>query len=99
MATEKGIRTARLPLDEHLKLATRRVLTIDHVFQILGLVSGGKEWKEAFLEVLPAKKGIVVVKEDQGVEVASKGDNDRDNVKEEGEGESVVEEQKDGQEQ
>jgi len=55
-ATELGIATARLPIDEFLSMKSRKVLTVNHVYEILAAVSEGKEWKEAFLGVIPERK-------------------------------------------
>ncbi len=52
-----GVAHARLPIDEYVQMKTRKVLTIDHVFQILSSVSEGKDWAEAFLGTLPDRKG------------------------------------------
>ena len=58
LALEAKVSHARLPIDEFIEMKTRRVLTIDQVFQILGdVASEGKSWKDAFLTVLPARKG------------------------------------------
>ena len=59
LAVEKGLSHARLPLEEHVEMKTRKVLTIDHVFQIIANVaSEGIDWREAILKVLPARKGV-----------------------------------------
>ena len=58
LALEKGVAHARLPIDEFVKMKTRKVLTVDHVFSILAAVTSGKSWKDAFLDVLPDRKGI-----------------------------------------
>ena len=55
-AGKLGVRTARLPIDEFINMKTRKVLAVNHVYEILALVSQGKSWKEAFLEVLPSRK-------------------------------------------
>jgi len=57
-ATELGIYTARLPIDEFLNMKTRKVLTVNHVFEILAAVTEGKKWKEAFISVIPERKMI-----------------------------------------
>lgn len=64
LAQKCSIRTARLPLSEHLIIKTRTVLTINQVFDIIVGVSEGKAWKDVLLEALPSRKGIKA-KEDQ----------------------------------
>ena len=56
-ATELGIKTARLPIDEFINMKTRKVLTVNHVYEILAQVCQGTSWKEAFLKILPERKG------------------------------------------
>lgn len=58
LAVDKGVAHARLPIDEFIKMKTRKVLTIDHVFSILASVTAGKSWRDSFLKVLPERKGI-----------------------------------------
>ncbi|KAJ3275349.1 tRNA methyltransferase 10 [Terramyces sp. JEL0728] len=53
----------RLPIGEYIKLGTRKVLTINHVVAIMGEYVNHKDWKEAFLRILPARKGAAA-KED-----------------------------------
>lgn len=61
IAEEQNIGHGRLPIDEFIEMKTRRVLTIDHVFAILvNVACCGMSWKDAFLEVIPQRKGIVV---------------------------------------
>jgi len=55
-ATELGITTARLPIEEYLAMKSRKVLTVNHVYEILAAVSEGKSWKDAFLGVIPERK-------------------------------------------
>ncbi|KAK9868004.1 hypothetical protein WJX84_012085 [Apatococcus fuscideae] len=55
-ATAKGIRTARLPISEHVKLTGSRVLTVNHVVNILIKWLGCRDWKAALLESIPARK-------------------------------------------
>ncbi|XP_036318406.1 tRNA methyltransferase 10 homolog A isoform X3 [Rhagoletis pomonella] len=56
-ATEIGLRTARLPLSEHVNMKTRAVLSTFHVFEILMRVTEGKSWTDAIMETLPVRKG------------------------------------------
>lgn len=57
LAVEKDLRHGRLPIGENIDMKTRKVLTIDHVFNIMVNVCNGQKWKEALLQVLPARKG------------------------------------------
>ncbi|KAJ3260628.1 tRNA methyltransferase 10 [Boothiomyces macroporosus] len=61
----------RLPIGEYIKLGTRKVLTINHV-AIMGEYVNNKDWKEAFLKVLPARKGA------QAKECVNKDQSERD---------------------
>ncbi|KAJ8683236.1 hypothetical protein QAD02_019028 [Eretmocerus hayati] len=61
LAVANGVRHGRLPLDKYLQMKARKVLTIDHVFEIILRVTEGKTWQEAFLLVLPERKNAKVV--------------------------------------
>ncbi|CAN7992745.1 unnamed protein product [Ixodes hexagonus] len=72
LAEEQGVRHARLPIDSYLVLKTRKVLTIDQVFQILLKVTEGLSWKDAFLETIPQRKGAVALNDkSEGFDEAS----------------------------
>jgi len=55
-----GIPTARLPIDQYMQMRTRKVLTVNHVFEILAAVSQGRGWGEALVQVIPGRKGATV---------------------------------------
>lgn len=55
LAVEKGIRTARLPLGEYIEMNRRKVLSILHVFEIVGGVAQNRPWQEVIMEVLPSR--------------------------------------------
>ena len=57
LAIQSGVSHGKLPIEEYLEMKTSRVLTIDHVFQIILEVSQGKSWKDAFISIIPARKG------------------------------------------
>ncbi|XP_076242457.1 tRNA methyltransferase 10 homolog A isoform X2 [Calliopsis andreniformis] len=61
LAIQTGVRHGRLPLDKFLQMKARKVLTIDHVFEILLRVSEGKTWQDAFLQVLPERKNAQLI--------------------------------------
>lgn len=60
LAVERGIRHARLPISQYVDMATRHVLTINHVFEILGQFVLHGDWAKAFFDVVPKRKGLVM---------------------------------------
>ena len=55
-ARERGVRTARLPIGEYLKMASRQVLATNHVCEImLNWLSCG-DWASSFAAVIPKRK-------------------------------------------
>ncbi|KAK6023870.1 tRNA (guanine-N(1)-)-methyltransferase [Ostertagia ostertagi] len=48
-AVKNGYDHARLPIDEFVEMKTRKVLTINHVFEILAHFSTHGDWEKAFL--------------------------------------------------
>ncbi len=56
-AEKLGITTAKLPITDNLSFAATKVLTVNHVFQILlRMREHGDDWKKALLSVLPERK-------------------------------------------
>ncbi|KAF9006692.1 guanine-1-methyltransferase-domain-containing protein [Cyathus striatus] len=56
-AKESGIRTARLPIGRYLaSLPTRKVLTVNQVFEILVKWVETRNWEEAFHCIIPKRK-------------------------------------------
>jgi tRNA (guanine9-N1)-methyltransferase len=68
LATKKGIRTAKLPLEENVILASRSVLTINQVFEILIGVAEGRTWTDVLMEVLPKRKNPKLKKSEENNE-------------------------------
>ncbi|XP_013182102.1 PREDICTED: tRNA methyltransferase 10 homolog A [Papilio xuthus] len=60
IAVEQGIRHCQLPLNKYVNMKTRKVLTIDHVFEIVVKVCEGVPWQDAILDVLPHRKGAYI---------------------------------------
>ncbi|KAI0219286.1 tRNA methyltransferase 10 [Massospora cicadina] len=55
-AKEQGIATAQLPISDFVKQVTRKVLAINHVFEILVKFLEYRDWEKAFMEVIPQRK-------------------------------------------
>lgn len=55
-ASDLGIKTARLPIKENIKLNSSCVLTVTHVFEILLKFREHREWSKAFCAVIPPRK-------------------------------------------
>ncbi|XP_067902449.1 RNA (guanine-9-)-methyltransferase domain-containing protein 2 [Heterodontus francisci] len=58
-ALELGIAHAQLPLGNYVKMDSRKVLTVNHVFEIILAYLEKQDWQEAFFTVLPQRKGAV----------------------------------------
>ncbi|MEE6460605.1 hypothetical protein FKM82_001033 [Ascaphus truei] len=58
-ALDLGIGHAQLPLGSFVKMNSRKVLAVNHVFEIMLAYLEKRDWKEAFFSVLPQRKGAV----------------------------------------
>ncbi|XP_077598737.1 tRNA methyltransferase 10 homolog A [Stigmatopora nigra] len=56
-ARDLGIRHARLPLATFVRMNSRKVLTVNHVFEIILAYVEKGHWRDAFFSVLPPRKG------------------------------------------
>ena len=86
LAVQRGIAHAQLPITEFVKLKSRKVITVNQVFEILLGFIESKDWREAFFNVIPARKR----KEDS--ETKEIGEGERDVVENGGASESASEE-------
>lgn len=92
-AQELKLRTGKLPLDSYLKLLSTKVLTCNHVFEILlRYRENGNDWKKAMLDVLPQRKDIATIhehkekddnkgKDDKGKDNDKKGNEEEESSK------------------
>ena len=55
-AKELNISHGRFPIDEYIKMSACKVLTTNHTFAILNKFQQVKNWKEAFMEIIPKRK-------------------------------------------
>lgn len=77
LAVEQGISHAQLPIGQYMEMKSRKVLTVNHVFEILLKYSETKDWKESFFSVIPQRK---VVNNTDKEEVSTKQETDVDNT-------------------
>jgi tRNA (guanine9-N1)-methyltransferase len=56
-ATARGIRTAKLPISEYMEMASRKVLTTNHVIEIMLKWLECGDWGTAFANIIPKRKG------------------------------------------
>ncbi|XP_062992012.1 tRNA methyltransferase 10 homolog A [Elgaria multicarinata webbii] len=56
-AQEQDISHAQLPLGIFVKMNSRKVLAVNHVFEIILAYLEKRDWEEAFFTVLPQRKG------------------------------------------
>ncbi|XP_072232202.1 tRNA methyltransferase 10 homolog A isoform X2 [Leuresthes tenuis] len=60
-AKELGIEHAQLPLSSFVQMNSRKVLAVNHVFEIILAYLEKGSWQEAFFTVLPQRKGAMVL--------------------------------------
>jgi len=56
-AVQEGVRTARLPIGDYMDMASRKVLATNHVNEIMLRWLECGNWGEAFMKVIPKRKG------------------------------------------
>ena len=56
-AMDRGVRTAKLPIGDYLKMSSRFVLATNHVLEIMLRWLEMGDWGEAFIKVMPKRKG------------------------------------------
>ncbi|KAK1796962.1 hypothetical protein P4O66_008360 [Electrophorus voltai] len=77
-AKELGIAHAQLPLGSFVKMNSRKVLAVNHVFEILLAYLEKHDWQEAFFTVLPQRKGAVPLDQEDTQEQDSEDDDHSD---------------------
>jgi tRNA (guanine9-N1)-methyltransferase len=78
-AAAAGVKTARLPIGDYLAMASRKVLTTNHVHEIMLKWLECGDWGEAFMSVIPKRKGGQLRGYGGEGEVDVEGDADEEN--------------------
>ena len=55
-AKKQGIQHGRLPIGDYIKMASRHVLTINQVLEIMLRWLESHDWEKAFMDVIPKRK-------------------------------------------
>ncbi|KAJ2643143.1 tRNA methyltransferase 10 [Coemansia sp. RSA 1694] len=55
-AEQQGIQHAQLPIGRYVQMSTRKVMTVNQIFEMLLRFIDVNDWKTAFLDVIPARK-------------------------------------------
>ncbi|ORX45208.1 hypothetical protein BCR36DRAFT_300101 [Piromyces finnis] len=55
-AKKQNITTARLPINKYIKMSSRKVLTVNHMFKIILNYLDTNDWEKSLLDILPARK-------------------------------------------
>lgn len=70
-ALDRGVRTAKLPVGDYMKMQSRFVLATNHVNEIMLKWLSTGDWAKAFVEVMPQRKGASLRIEEQSKESAA----------------------------
>lgn len=83
-ANESGVRVMRLPIGRYLaSLQTRKVLTVNQVFEILLQWVETRDWEQSLLAVMPKRKFVHKGNPEEQNELPSQGSEVDDHHKEE----------------
>lgn len=83
-AVRENVETARLPLDDCIRLmgnSKTKVLTVNHVFEILLKYAESSSWVHAFQTTLPDRKNVVSINDNDKGSLATKSESDVNNDK------------------
>lgn len=79
-AMDRGVKTARLPIGEFMEMNSRFVLATNHVCEIMLRWLESGDWGEAFMKVMPKRKGGELKGRKDGVGEVREEDRDLNEV-------------------
>ena len=77
-AMERGMRTAKLPIGDYMQMTSRFVLATNHVAEIMLRWLELGDWGKAFLQVMPKRKGGVLIPNVQSASDEADDDDSQD---------------------
>lgn len=97
IAAQYGIKTARLPLDDYVDTKSSKVLTTNHVVEILARYAETGDWAASIVPVVPMRKGYAPKGQAQGAASSSGSSGANEDAGDEEEEEADVEGQAEGE--
>ncbi|KAI9486100.1 MAG: guanine-1-methyltransferase-domain-containing protein [Benjaminiella poitrasii] len=84
-AKSQGIKTAQLPIGDYIRMASRKVLTVNQVMEIMVKWLDCRDWEQAFKEVIPERKlkESTFIHQQNGSNVNSDDDDEEEEEEEE----------------
>lgn len=77
-AMDRGVRTAKLPIGDYMQMASRFVLATNHVAEIMLRWLELGDWGKAFLQVVPKRKGGVLIAKIPSADDEADGEGSKD---------------------
>lgn len=82
-ALEAGVKTAKLPIGDYIQMSSRAVMTTNHVVDIMLAWLECGDWGEAFMKIMPQRKGGKLREAKGGAEDAAGAEEDEQEEEEE----------------
>jgi tRNA (guanine9-N1)-methyltransferase len=73
-ALDAGVKTAKLPIGDYIQMSSRAVMTTNHVVDIMLAWLELGDWGEAFMKIMPQRKGGKLREQSKDAEDAGEGE-------------------------
>ena len=74
-ALKNNLQHYQLPISKYMNMKTRQVLTVNQVFEVICNFIECKDWKKAFIDTLPKRKGAKIKSNEEDEDDELKKDN------------------------